>query len=128
MCWTDPLVYNELGVICYLNRNYQAAIDYFQIVLDLCGPNNISETWEATVFNLAHCHRKLRYPFSFFYLCSISVLGFLTTSPFLLTITLEVRDLAGKCPISIADFKGKLQWKRLWKGSFILTSLLTRNK
>jgi len=59
MCSMDPLTYNELGVISYLNKNYQAAIEFFQKALDLCG-TNIPETFEPTLFNMAHCHRKLR--------------------------------------------------------------------
>jgi len=62
ICPTDPLIYNELGVICYRNKDFHKAANYFLMVLDICSgndPNMISECWEPTVFNLGHCYRKL---------------------------------------------------------------------
>jgi anaphase-promoting complex subunit 6 len=60
MCPFDPLIYNELGVIFFKNKNYQQAATFFKKALDLV-KNTLTETWEATLFNLAHCYRKLKY-------------------------------------------------------------------
>ena len=35
LCPTDPLTSNELGVLAYRNRQYDAAVQYLQVALDL---------------------------------------------------------------------------------------------
>ncbi|KAF2074387.1 hypothetical protein CYY_004321 [Polysphondylium violaceum] len=67
ICEYDPIIYNELGIIEYKNGKYQEAIVLFQKALDISTFNNqssnggeISESWEPTIYNVAHCYRKLR--------------------------------------------------------------------
>jgi anaphase-promoting complex subunit 6 len=59
MCPFDPLIYNELGVIFFKNKNYPQAADSFKKALELTR-NVLNETWESTLFNLGHCYRKMR--------------------------------------------------------------------
>ncbi|KAK9199105.1 hypothetical protein WN944_014292 [Citrus x changshan-huyou] len=49
ICPSDPLVYNELGVVAYHMKDTLAHI-----------PSSLSEMWEPTVVNLAHAYRKLK--------------------------------------------------------------------
>jgi uncharacterized protein HemY len=51
MCPFDPLIYNELGVIAFKNKNYSHAVDMFETVLKLA-KNNLTQRWEATLFNI----------------------------------------------------------------------------
>ncbi|KAG6478699.1 hypothetical protein ZIOFF_062143 [Zingiber officinale] len=59
ICPSDPLVYNELGVVAYHMREYQKAVQWFEMTLD-CVPSSLSEMWEPTLVNLAHALRKLK--------------------------------------------------------------------
>lgn len=62
ICSTDPLVYNELGVLAYRNRDYDTASRWLRKALQLVPPP-LTEAWESTVVNLAHSLRKLKsYP------------------------------------------------------------------
>ncbi|KDO34633.1 hypothetical protein SPRG_00695 [Saprolegnia parasitica CBS 223.65] len=60
-CPSDPLVYNELGAICFRQREYKDAVGHFTKAIALC--QHFSQTrlvaWEATFFNLAQAYRKL---------------------------------------------------------------------
>jgi len=56
---SDPLVWNELGVIALETKEYQKAIELFQKAISLCG-DQISDIWEATFTNLGHAQRKMR--------------------------------------------------------------------
>lgn len=56
-CPTDPLIYNELGVVHYRNRAYADAIACFERAVQLIVPA-ARPAWEPTFFNLGHCHRK----------------------------------------------------------------------
>ncbi|OIW08211.1 hypothetical protein TanjilG_15172 [Lupinus angustifolius] len=58
-CPSDPLVYNELGVVAYHMQEYKKAIWWFEKTLALI-PTSLSEMWEPTVVNLAHAYRKLK--------------------------------------------------------------------
>ncbi|KYR02145.1 hypothetical protein DLAC_00948 [Tieghemostelium lacteum] len=72
ICPYDPLIHNELGIIEYRNQRYQEAIHHFESALYISANRQQSDTsthemisidqeaWEPTVFNLAHCYRKLR--------------------------------------------------------------------
>ncbi|KAL2326815.1 hypothetical protein Fmac_020242 [Flemingia macrophylla] len=57
-CPSDPLVYNELGVVAYHMKEYKKAVWWFEKTLALI-PSALSEMWESTVVNLAHAYRKL---------------------------------------------------------------------
>ncbi|KRH26164.1 hypothetical protein GLYMA_12G156300v4 [Glycine max] len=58
ICPSDPLVYNELGVVAYHMEEYKKAAWWFEKTLALV-PTTLSEMWESTVVNLAHAYRKL---------------------------------------------------------------------
>ncbi|EFJ07248.1 hypothetical protein SELMODRAFT_272183 [Selaginella moellendorffii] len=65
ICPTDPLVYNELGVMAYRNREYEEAARWLRKALVLVQEtrNSLTLCWEPTVVNLAHTLRKLKlYP------------------------------------------------------------------
>ncbi|KAH1127213.1 hypothetical protein GLYMA_06G228700v4 [Glycine max] len=59
ICSSDPLVYNELGVVAYHMEEYKKAVWWFEKTLALV-PTTLSEIWESTVVNLAHAYRKLK--------------------------------------------------------------------
>lgn len=56
----DPYPLNEIGVLYYRNDNFKKAATYFKKVLDHVGEDHLDDSWEPTVFNLAHCYRRLR--------------------------------------------------------------------
>ncbi len=56
---TDPLVFNEIGVVFYKQKQYDSAKEYFANALSLCNESN-SKTYETILINLAHCQRKLK--------------------------------------------------------------------
>lgn len=58
ICSSDPLVYNELGVVAYYMKEYKKAVWWFEKTLALI-PTALSETWEPTLVNIAHACRKL---------------------------------------------------------------------
>ena len=64
ICALDPLVFNEIGVLRYLQGNYEEAAEAFEKVMDLSQAHlvsqTVSETVEASLFNLGHCYRKLQ--------------------------------------------------------------------
>ncbi|KAK3026495.1 hypothetical protein RJ639_041792, partial [Escallonia herrerae] len=60
ICSTDPLVYNELGVVAYHMKEYKKSVWWFENTLAHV-PSSLSEMWEPTVVNLAHALRKLKY-------------------------------------------------------------------
>ena len=59
ICPSDPLVYNELGVVAYHMKEYKKAVRWFEKTLAHI-PSSLSEMWESTVINLAHSLRKLK--------------------------------------------------------------------
>ncbi|XP_031286814.1 anaphase-promoting complex subunit 6 isoform X1 [Pistacia vera] len=59
ICPSDPLVYNELGVVAYQMKEYNKAVWWFEKTLAHI-PSSLSEMWEPTVVNLAHAYRKLK--------------------------------------------------------------------
>ncbi|XP_010274424.1 PREDICTED: anaphase-promoting complex subunit 6 [Nelumbo nucifera] len=59
ICPSDPLVYNELGVVAYHMKEYKKAVWWFEKTLAHI-PSSLSEMWEPTVVNLAHALRKLK--------------------------------------------------------------------
>ncbi|KAG8364851.1 hypothetical protein BUALT_Bualt18G0041500 [Buddleja alternifolia] len=59
ICPSDPLVYNELGVVAYHMKEYKKAVWWFEKTLAFV-PSSLSEMWEPTVVNLAHALRKLK--------------------------------------------------------------------
>jgi len=62
MCATDPLVYNELGVVHYRQGRLKEAIDCFKEGLALCRnqPERLRHAWEPVMFNLGHAYRRMR--------------------------------------------------------------------
>jgi len=59
ICPSDPLTYNELGVLCYRNMNFVAAATNLEKALALA-PQVSTDLLEISIVNLAHTHRKLR--------------------------------------------------------------------
>ncbi|GBG90196.1 hypothetical protein CBR_g50377, partial [Chara braunii] len=57
ICPLDPLVYNELGVLAFRNKDYESAAKWLRKALSLV-PRPWGENWEPTVVNLAHTLRK----------------------------------------------------------------------
>ncbi|CAN1297546.1 Anaphase-promoting complex subunit 6 [Linum perenne] len=58
ICSSDPLVYNELGVVAYNMKEYNKAVFWFEKTL--AHIPSLSAQWEPTVVNLAHAYRKLK--------------------------------------------------------------------
>ncbi|GJN08530.1 hypothetical protein PR202_ga26464 [Eleusine coracana subsp. coracana] len=59
ICPSDPLIYNELGVVAYNNKEYQKAVQWFELTLDHTS-SSLNEMWEPTLVNLGHALRKLK--------------------------------------------------------------------
>ncbi|XP_073124577.1 anaphase-promoting complex subunit 6 [Henckelia pumila] len=59
ICPSDPLVFNELGVVAYHMKEYKKAVWWFEQTLSHVS-SSLSEVWEPTVVNLAHALRKLK--------------------------------------------------------------------
>ncbi|KAJ6751984.1 hypothetical protein OIU85_002407 [Salix viminalis] len=57
-CPSDPLVYNELGVVAYNMKEYNKSVLWFEKTLKHIP--SLSQLWEPTVVNLAHAYRKLK--------------------------------------------------------------------
>ena len=59
ICPVEPLVLHELGVLHYLNGEYDEAVRYFLQVAERC--HEYDETVrEPSIFNLGHAYRKKR--------------------------------------------------------------------
>jgi len=63
ICAMDPLVYNEIGVLRYLQGNYEEAAQAFEKGMELSqaqrAEHHVWHSAEASVFNLGHCYRKM---------------------------------------------------------------------
>ncbi|GAA5941504.1 anaphase promoting complex subunit CDC16 [Sporobolomyces koalae] len=60
ICKDDPLVLNELGVVCVHNGEYERAIQFFRETLSLVQTVQSSQAaWSTTHLNLGHAYRKL---------------------------------------------------------------------
>ncbi|CCG81893.1 Anaphase-promoting complex subunit cut9 [Taphrina deformans PYCC 5710] len=60
MCKTDPLLLNELGVVCFHKQQLQSAINWFTKTLEVSHETESQETaWVSTHANLGHAYRKL---------------------------------------------------------------------
>ena len=57
---SDPMVYNEIGVVYYKQQNYEKAQEFLAKALSLCHDSTNSTTYETIMLNSAHCHRKLK--------------------------------------------------------------------
>ncbi|GAA5914945.1 uncharacterized protein JCM6883_001771 [Sporobolomyces salmoneus] len=61
LCKDDPLVLNELGVVCVHNAEYNRAIQFFSETLALARNVQSSQAaWSTTHLNLGHAYRKLQ--------------------------------------------------------------------
>ena len=56
---SDPMIYNELGVVYYQQKNYKKAKDFFNATIRYIS-SDCYNSWESTFFNLGHCYRKLK--------------------------------------------------------------------
>ncbi|KAM0835883.1 hypothetical protein ACQ4PT_062656 [Festuca glaucescens] len=59
ICPSDPLIYNELGVVAYNMKEYQNAVQWFELTLEHTS-SSVNEMWEPTLVNLGHALRKLK--------------------------------------------------------------------
>jgi anaphase-promoting complex subunit 6 len=58
ICSTDPLLFNEYGVLLYRQGEYVSAVENFERALDLA-PKPVTHRWESLVVNLAQALRKM---------------------------------------------------------------------
>uniref|UniRef100_A0A0D9VRN4 Uncharacterized protein n=1 Tax=Leersia perrieri TaxID=77586 RepID=A0A0D9VRN4_9ORYZ len=59
ICPSDPLIYNELGAVAYNMKEYQKAVQWFELTLEHTS-SSLNEMWEPTLVNLGHALRKLK--------------------------------------------------------------------
>lgn len=60
MCQFDPLLLNELGVVCFHKQQHQHAITWFSKALEVADEiDSLPSAWVATHANLGHAYRKL---------------------------------------------------------------------
>nr|ACT78471.1 anaphase promoting complex/cyclosome subunit [Oryza sativa Indica Group] len=59
ICPSDPLIYNEMGVVAYNMKEYQKAVQWFELTLEHTS-SSLNEMWEPTLVNLGHALRKLK--------------------------------------------------------------------
>lgn len=61
MCKTDPLLLNELGVVCFHKQHLQNAVEWFNRALAAARATGSKESaWVSTHANLGHAYRKLK--------------------------------------------------------------------
>jgi len=58
ICDTDPLLFNEYGVLLYRQGSYMDAVEHFHRALELA-PKPIDSRWESLIVNLAQALRKI---------------------------------------------------------------------
>lgn len=56
----DPLIYNEIGVVHYKQKNYEEAKEYFIKGIKLCSKDDISRTYQTLMLNLGHTYRYMK--------------------------------------------------------------------
>uniref|UniRef100_A0A0E0NS52 Uncharacterized protein n=1 Tax=Oryza rufipogon TaxID=4529 RepID=A0A0E0NS52_ORYRU len=49
ICPSDPLIYNEMGVVAYNMKEYQKAVQWFELTLEHTS-SSLNEMWEPTLF------------------------------------------------------------------------------
>jgi anaphase-promoting complex subunit 6 len=70
-CQEDPLLLNELGVVCYHTKRYlcvrltnwgrfEKAVEYLEKARELCGKESTTKISKSILSNLANSHRRLR--------------------------------------------------------------------
>ena len=57
VCQNDPMIFNEIGVAYYKQKNYEEAKKFLLNAQALCFEKN-SDLYESIILNLAHCYRK----------------------------------------------------------------------
>ena len=55
---TDPLLYNEYGVLLYREGQYESAAQHFERALELA-PTQMTSRWESLIVNMAQALRKV---------------------------------------------------------------------
>ena len=59
LCDRDPLLINEIGVVAYLEEDYDSACRHFMLALSIAEDNEApAQQYTSTRLNLAHAHRK----------------------------------------------------------------------
>eukprot|EP01080_Neovahlkampfia_damariscottae_P004108 gene4108-7394_t len=61
ICSTDPILYNELGVICYKYNDFENAIKFFAHSIKISPKDDelLLSSWEPSYYNLGHCFKKI---------------------------------------------------------------------
>lgn len=59
LCDRDPLLINEIGVVAYLEENFESAVRHFELALHIADDNGApANQYTGTRLNLAHALRK----------------------------------------------------------------------
>lgn len=59
LCDRDPALLNEIGVVAYMEEDYDAATRHFQLALSIAVENEApTSSYTSTRLNLAHAHRR----------------------------------------------------------------------
>lgn len=59
LCDRDPLLINEIGVVAYLEENFESAVRHFELALHIAEDNGApANQYSSTRLNLAHALRK----------------------------------------------------------------------
>ncbi|USW51817.1 Putative tetratricopeptide-like helical domain superfamily [Septoria linicola] len=59
LCQRDPLLINEIGMVCYMEGAFDSAIDHFNLALQIAADNEAPQNqYTTTRLNLAHALRK----------------------------------------------------------------------
>ena len=56
----DPLIYNEIGVVYYKQRQFDEAEKYFLKGVSICNNEDRSITTQTLILNLGHCYKKMK--------------------------------------------------------------------
>ena len=56
----DPLIYNEIGVVHYKQKNFEEAKEYFIKGIKLCSEDDVSRTYQTLMINLGHTYRYMK--------------------------------------------------------------------
>jgi anaphase-promoting complex subunit 6 len=56
----DPLIYNEIGVVYYKQRQFDEAEKFFLKGVSICNNEDRSITTQTLILNLGHCYKKMK--------------------------------------------------------------------
>jgi anaphase-promoting complex subunit 6 len=56
----DPLIYNEIGVVYYKQKQFEDAEKYFLKGVSICNNEDRAITTQTLLLNLGHCYKKMK--------------------------------------------------------------------